>query len=348
VANRNIIVIGASSGGLEPIKTLVAGLPSGIPCAIFIVWHLSPDVKGVLPHILQKVNTIPAAHARDGETLEMGRIYVAPPDHHLLVDECNRVHVTRGPRENRFRPAIDPLFRSAAFAFGNRVIGVILSGALDDGVAGLWTIKQRGGITIVQSPEEAAAASMPREALSRVKVDHVAASEEIARLLSELAGTPVSNKRETGADDGSCTALEIDVAREKNTGMAGFDFGSLSPFTCPECEGVLTALIEGGRARYRCHRGHAFSAETLLGAVSEKVEENLWSSVQAMREYAALLNHMGDHFAEASQPRVASRYFMTARDTALNAEKLRHIITGKPEAVTDQASLKLRDKARQK
>src|SRR5215204_1578454 len=148
---RNIIVVGASAGGLEALKALVKGLPADLPASIFIVWHMSPDVRGVMPQVLNRLNTMPAFQASDGEAIEEGRIYVAPPDRHLVLEE-GLVRVTKGPKENRFRPAIDPLFRSAAYYYGPDVIGVILSGSLDDGTSGLWTIKDRGGIAIVQDP----------------------------------------------------------------------------------------------------------------------------------------------------------------------------------------------------
>src|SRR5687768_2905429 len=151
---RNIIVIGASAGGFEAIKKLVSGLPSDLQASVFIVWHMSPDVRGVLPQILNKLETLPAEHAVDKEPIVPNRIYVAQPNFHLLV-ERGRVRVTKGPKENRFRPAVDPLFRSAAYAYGSRVIGVILTGALDDGTSGLWTIKHLGGMAVVQDPEDA-------------------------------------------------------------------------------------------------------------------------------------------------------------------------------------------------
>ncbi len=157
---RNIIVIGASAGGFEALKKLVAGLPTDFSASIFVVWHMSPDVRGVLPQVLNRSKTVFAANAADGEAIEPNRIYVAPPDRHLLV-ERGIVRVKRGPKENRFRPAVDPLFRSAAYAYGTRVIGVVLSGALDDGTAGLWTIKQRGGLAVVQDPFDAEVPSMP-------------------------------------------------------------------------------------------------------------------------------------------------------------------------------------------
>jgi two-component system chemotaxis response regulator CheB len=164
MSKRNIIVIGASAGGFNAIRKTVANLPADLDASIFIVWHMSPGIKGILPDVLNAMNTIPASNALDKEEIVSNHIYVAPPDHHLLI-ELNRLRVVKAPKENRFRPAINPLFRSAAQAYGNQVIGVILSGALDDGTAGLWRIKFDGGISIVQDPADAEVPSMPESAM---------------------------------------------------------------------------------------------------------------------------------------------------------------------------------------
>ncbi|HTD92609.1 MAG TPA: chemotaxis protein CheB, partial [Chitinophagaceae bacterium] len=164
-----LIVIGASAGGFEALKTLVQNLPADFPAPIFVVWHMSPDVPGILPQVLNKQNSIYAASAYDMEPIQKNRIYVAPPDRHLLIDR-GFVRVTNGPKENRFRPAVDPLFRSAAYVYGPRVIGIILSGALDDGTSGLWNVKRSGGTTIVQDPLDAEVASMPANAMREVRV----------------------------------------------------------------------------------------------------------------------------------------------------------------------------------
>jgi two-component system chemotaxis response regulator CheB len=168
----NIVVIGASAGGFEAIRALISSLPPDLDAAIFIVWHMSPDIRGVLPQVINRHKTIMASHAIDNEPIVYNRIYVAPPDRHLVI-ENGFVRVTRGPKENRFRPAVDPLFRSAAYTYGPRVIGIVLSGALDDGTAGLWTIKSRGGIAIVQDPADAEVPSMPENAIKAVDVDYL-------------------------------------------------------------------------------------------------------------------------------------------------------------------------------
>lgn len=321
---RNIIVIGASAGGFEAIKTLVSGLPPDFPAAILIVWHISADVTGILPRVLNQQKRLPASNAEDREPIKAGNIYVAPPDRHLIVEK-GHMRVTRGPKENRFRPAVDPLFRSAAYAYGPRVIGIILSGALDDGTAGLWFIKQRGGVAIVQTPEDADVSSMPRSALQEVAVDHVVPVSEMAELLIRLTGEPLPELFAGGKEDDNNELIkkEIEVAiQEKKTGE-GTIFGMPTSLTCPECHGALAALNEGGRIRYRCHTGHAFSENSLLSAITDDIENNLWNTARGLDESVNLLNHMGDHFAEINQPALAAMYFKKAKDTAAYNTQIR-------------------------
>jgi tetratricopeptide (TPR) repeat protein len=185
MARKDIVVVGASAGGMGALERLVAGLPKDFPAAMFVVWHLSPGVRSVLPQVLKRAGPLPAAHPDDGDRIEPGRIYVAPNDHHLLLEK-GYVRVAKGPKENRFRPAVDPLFRSAAYIYGPRVIGVVLTGALDDGTAGLWAIKLRGGTAIVQDPEDAMHRSMPLHALDNVEVDYTVPATEIGPLLGRL------------------------------------------------------------------------------------------------------------------------------------------------------------------
>ena len=227
---RNIIVIGASAGGIDALKKLLAPLPADLDASIFIVWHMAPSVRGVLPQILSSVTSIEVSQAVDGEPILPNHIYVAQPDHHLLL-ENGHIRLTRGPKENRFRPAIDPLFRSAALACGNRVMGVILSGALDDGTAGLWTIKQWGGLALVQDPAEAETASMPESAIRQVAVDYVLPAGKLAAQLVELASQTVAAPEEVNGQEAASagvqpsgvrpsdrkkTDLEIRIAAQEN------------------------------------------------------------------------------------------------------------------------------------
>jgi two-component system, chemotaxis family, protein-glutamate methylesterase/glutaminase len=319
--NEKIIVIGASTGGFEAFKKLVSGLPPDFSSPIFIVWHMSPDVRGVLPQVLNRVNTIPAAHAYHNEEIKPGRIYVAPPDHHLLVRN-GKVSVSRGPKENRFRPAVDPLFRSAAYAYGPRVIGIILSGALDDGTAGLWTVKQYGGTAIVQDPLDAEVSSMPENAAREVKVDYTVPVSDLPQLLVRLSKEPVTENTPVMKDDQ--TKREIEIAAEENALEKDFlSFGELSPYACPECHGVLAKLQNGNIERYRCHTGHAYTADTLMASITEKIEDSLYSAIRGMDESIMLLNHLGDHFAEDNQPKLAALYFKKAAEAKERSDLVR-------------------------
>lgn len=318
---RNIIVIGASSGGLEALKKIVQNLPRNLDASVFVVWHMSPDLRGILPEILNKLNTIPAANARDNEAIEPNRIFVAPPDHHLLIEE-GRVRVTRGPKENRFRPAVDPLFRSAAYVYGSRVIGIVLSGGLDDGTAGLWRIKFNGGLAIVQDPSDAEVTSMPESALREVQVDYCIPADEMAGLLITLVKETVIPNPATMND--KKTKFEINVAAEKNAFEQGsLDIGVLSPYTCPECHGVLSKIMDGSLTRFRCHTGHAYSADALMAALTDNVEDSLYNAIRGMDESALLLNHIGDHYAESNQSKLAAVYFQKATEIAKRSDIIR-------------------------
>ena len=348
MAEHNIIVIGASAGGYEPLKTIAAGLPKGLDASVFVVWHMSPDVRGILPQVMNKNGAFYAAHAVDMEPIEPGRIYVAPPDRHLLVEE-DHVRVTRGPKENRFRPAVDPLFRSAAYFYTSNVIGVILSGALDDGTSGLWTVKHRGGIAIVQSPLEAEVRSMPDNALREVEADYIVQAAEMPELFARLIrekkarSRPVSGSNGKGKED-DLLKREINVAMEDRALEENiFAFGELTPFTCPDCHGVLARLKDGKLNRFRCHTGHAFSPDTLLNSVTEIVEQSLWDAVRGIDETIMMLNEMGDHFADHNQPTVAAKYFQKAREASERADIVRSAIFSheelSEESIREEAAL---------
>ena len=324
--NQDIIVVGASAGGFDALKTLVAGLPPDFAASIFVVWHMSPDVRGVLPQVLNRAETVCAAPARDGEPILPNRIYVALPDRHLVV-EPGRVRVTRGPKENRFRPAVDPLFRSAAQAYGSRVVGVVLSGALDDGTAGLWAIKQRGGLAVVQDPSDAEMPSMPENALREVDVDYVVPVAEMADLLVRLAKEPAAHIAEAKMEEDERTAVEVAIAMEDSAFERNImQFGELTPFTCPDCHGVLVSLKDGERSRFRCHTGHGFSADSLLATVTENIEESLYSAMRGVEESVMLLNHVGDHFAETNQTKLAALYFQKAKEAESRAAAVRRVV----------------------
>ena len=308
---RDVIVIGASAGGVEVLRTIVAGLPSDLGAAVLIVLHMAPSSPSVLPSLLMRRARLPVAFAVDGERVERGRVLIAPPDRHLVVED-DRVRVTRAPRENHSRPAVDPLFRSAALACGPRVIGVILSGRLDDGTAGLWTVKDRGGVAVVQSPDDALHADMPRNALLYTQADHVVRAVEIAPLLARLTTEAVP-----AIDDPPPSReleVEVRIAMEDNAFRQGvMSLGPVSPYTCPECHGVLVRLDEGGIPRFRCHTGHAFSLDTLLAVTTETVEETLWGALRAIEESVMLLRESALRVRSASNGDAASAHEVSAR-----------------------------------
>jgi two-component system, chemotaxis family, protein-glutamate methylesterase/glutaminase len=296
---KDCIVIGASAGGIEAIRVILAALPPDFAGSLFVVVHIAPDSPGVLDAIFDRSGPLTAVRAENGERILPGRVYVAPPDSHLLV-EPGKVCLTRGPRENRFRPAIDPLFRSAAQTYGPRVVGVILSGGLDDGVSGLWTVKQLGGTAIVQDPREAVAPSMPQSALQHVRVDHVVRVAEIAPLLLRLAATPAD--AEEGGPMPEDVRIEVNIAKEDNAEEAGvFRLGDASNYSCPECHGVLLQMRDAVPPRFRCHTGHAYTLESLLSEMDEAIEDSLWNAIRSLEERAMLMRQAAEHVRAAHQ-----------------------------------------------
>jgi two-component system chemotaxis response regulator CheB len=319
---HDIIVIGTSSGGVNALKQLVSDLPRDLPAAILLVMHRPPDQPSLLADILASVSRLAVANAIDGEPLVPGRIYVAPPDRHLIVEQ-ERIRLTRGPKENRFRPAIDPLFRSAAYAYGPRVIGVVLTGNLDDGTAGLWAIKDRGGIAIVQDPEEAIFPSMPRSAMTQVEVDYCLSLEEIAPTLARLSAQPATG----GADVSEHMEIETRIALEDNAMEAGvLKLGKLSPFTCPECHGLLLQIQEGRTIRFRCHTGHAYSLSSLMDEFASAVEISLWNTLRGMDETLMLFGHLAEHAREQNNSAMVAQIEQRMRDTRQRSTLVRQAL----------------------
>ncbi|MBV8518980.1 MAG: chemotaxis protein CheB [Acidobacteria bacterium] len=295
---KDIIVIGASAGGIEALRSVFGSLPADFPASIFVVLHTSPDSPGVLAHIFAEAGPLPVKYAVHGERIEPGWIYVARADHHMLVAP-GKIELTRGPRENRFRPAIDPLFRSAAQTYGPRVVGVILSGGLDDGVNGLWTIKQLGGTTVVQDPDEALAPSMPLSALTYVRVDYKVRVAELAPLLVRLAATR-ADAREGELAVPEDIEIEVKIAKEDKATTVGVQkLGTPSMYACPECHGVLLQMKDANPLRFRCHTGHAYTLESLLADMDDVIEDSLWSAIRALEERAMLMRQAAAHAREA-------------------------------------------------
>ncbi|WP_425144954.1 chemotaxis protein CheB [Deinococcus sp.] len=292
-APKRLVVVGASAGGLEAVMDLVADLPAGFAAAVLVVIHTGPSGPSFLAEILNRASVLPVSEAVDGEALRSGHIYVATPDRHLLVQD-GAIAVKRGPRENRFRPSVDALFRSAAYTHGAEVIGVILSGMLDDGTSGLWTVKRLGGVSVVQTPSDALYDAMPRSALDHVEVDYVLPVAGIGALLARLVQEPPASLSPP-LEQSEQRRLEVEVktAAEHDAFELGWmHLGALSPLTCPECRGVLLQVQEGRRTRYRCHTGHAYTATSLRDSLDESVESALYQALRSLEEAAMLFGHL--------------------------------------------------------
>jgi two-component system chemotaxis response regulator CheB len=304
----DVIVVGASAGGVEALSRFVRGLPPGLPAAIAVVLHTSPTGPSLLPNILSREGALPATAASDGESFLPGHIYVSSPDHHLLVKPNRTLRVVRGPHENRHRPAIDPLFRSAAQAFESQVIGVLLSGTLDDGTAGLYAIKEGGGVTIVQDPEEAIAPGMPRNALKHVQIDYCLPTHAIASLLGQLTSSSIPLKKPVPRYN-PATGREVRIAEFDMAEINSDDKpGSPSMFTCPDCSGTLFEISDGDVSRYRCRVGHAYSPENVLKAQGETLDRALWTALRMLEERIAFLRLMAAK-AETSNNQPVARDF---------------------------------------
>jgi two-component system, chemotaxis family, protein-glutamate methylesterase/glutaminase len=323
---HDIVVVGASAGGVEALMTLARALPADLPAALFVVLHLPPDGESALPHILTRAGALPAVHPADGERIARRRIYVAPPDHHLLV-ERGRVRVVRGPRENRCRPAVDPLFRSAARAYGARVIAFILSGMLDDGTAGMIAVRQCGGTGIVQDPGDALFPGMAESAIAYDDPMHVLPVSAIGPLLDRLTREAVP-----GAED-----REVPSAMEKEAKEAAFDLaviedgdkpGKPSVFGCPECGGVLWEMEERELIRYRCRVGHVYTADSLVAEQSLQLEAALWAALRGLEEKAALVHRLAERSHASGHQRLMERYMEQERDARQHAAVIRELILG--------------------
>lgn len=325
--NPEIVVIGTSAGGLDALQKLTAGLPENFPASVFVVMHTHPSSPGMLANILERAGDMKVSYAEDEQPFEPGHIYLAPADRHLLVEQ-GILRVVRGPKENRHRPAIDPLFRSAAAHYGPRTIGVILTGFLNDGTSGLAAVKRCGGITVVQSPEDARVPDMPASALRHVTVDHCIPLPGIAPLLTQLVSTPLPEMNPQAPEE---IRLEADIAAMRSGGMSTNDqLGTRSPLTCPDCGGVLWEMRDHEPLRYRCHVGHAMTAEVLVAEQQETVERAIWLAVKTLEESGALARKLASDAAERED--TFSRNLLAARaeEAANRAAALRQILLSKP------------------
>jgi two-component system chemotaxis response regulator CheB len=320
---RDIVVVGGSSGAFEAVK-FIADLPVDFPAAIFLVIHISAKGPGILPHIIRSYSKLPTENARDGETISHGRIYVAPPDHHLSIRQ-GIIEVARGPKENRHRPSIDVLFRSAAKVYGRRVIGVILSGMLDDGSAGMFAVRARGGLGIVQDPDDALSPDMPSNVLSYAGADHCVPRSQLALLLSNA----VSDK----IDDGSLELVGQERREDQISGvvMNRKDLGDAEPssptgFSCPDCGGVLRRIENGQPLRFRCRVGHAYSGETLFAAQSDTIEEALWNAVRLMEEKAEMAQKLRKYSVSRKFKSASKKFEEQARKLDADSKIIRELL----------------------
>ena len=301
---HDIVVIGGSAGAVEALRQFCAGIPADFPASIFIVIHISPTSRSVMPELLSRAGHLPARHPKDGEAIRPGVIYVAPPDLHMLLRDGN-VILRRGPHENRTRPSIDPLFRSAAVAYGSRVIGVVLSGLLDDGSAGLVAIKACGGLCVVQKPDDALWPEMPRNALAHDHVDHQATVKELPPLLDRLVREPAGNDPPIPHH----LVLESNIAAQEAAIVSEpAQVGHPTRISCPQCGGVLNEVVEEGTTRFRCQIGHAFTAETLVAAQDEELERALESALRMHRERVVLFRRMQEQSEAQLLSHAAARW----------------------------------------
>ena len=303
---HDLIVIGGSAGSVQALSAVLAGLPPDLPAAVCVVLHQAAFSPNKRPEIFSRASTLPVRLAEQGMRLKRGTVYLSAPDMHLLVestgherdDELGVLRLVRGPKENRVRPSVDPLFRTAALAYGSRVIGVILSGALDDGTAGLWVVKDRGGLAVVQDPNDAAVHSMPAHAIDEVGADHIAPAAELGPMLGRLARLPAAeppimrppspHPEHLSRDD----ELEREVAIstiDESAHVASERYGVPSRFSCPDCGGVLWDTSRAGSPlKLRCETGHAYSGDTLAESQTEEVERAFWAALRALEDKAEL------------------------------------------------------------
>lgn len=309
---RDLVVIGASAGGVEVLTRVVKDLPSDLHAAVCVVLHIAPGSPSMLAHILGRAATMPCRPARDGEALCEGVILVAPPDHHLVIEDSH-ARLTLGPRENGHRPGIDVLFRSAARALDSRVVGVVLSGTRDDGTAGLAAIKSSGGAAIVQDPADAMYAGMPASAIANVSVDAVVPAALVGSTIAQMINgeePPPSARTDDPASDPPPPDEEPVTA------------------ICPECGGVLTERNDAGVLQWQCKVGHRYSPESLIDAQAEDVEGALWAGVRALGDRAALLRRMAGQAERRGQAHAARRFRRQAQSASKQADLVREALAG--------------------
>lgn len=327
MSGHDIIVIGTSAGGLKALSAVLSELPADIAAAIFVVQHLAADKESYLTRLLGDVCDLPVSSPDDDEIFSVGHVYVAAPDHHLLLNG-DRVRVLRGPQENRFRPSIDALFRSAARSHGSRVIGMVLTGYLDDGTVGLQTIKKRGGITVVQDPEEAEYPSMPRTALRYVNIDHTVPIADAGALLIRLvAQSPADQER---FPTSPAIEIESNIAEQVMNTEEFLEnveqIGKRTTYTCPDCNGAIWQIGDEEPLKLRCHVGDSFTGEVFSAEQSHNIESALWSAIRIMEEKVTFSRQLAERKRKQNMLSAADAYEKGAKALDDEITKVRDLI----------------------
>jgi two-component system chemotaxis response regulator CheB len=320
---HDIIVIGASAGGIEAISDLLVQLPENLQAAIFIVIHIPSESPSMLAEIFNRRTPLTSVEAKNGEEIKYGYIYVAPPGHHLLLKDGIMI-TSRGPKENRARPAIDPLFRSAAAEFGPRVIGILLSGLLDDGVSGLNAIKNQKGITLAQDPDDALFSDMPQSAINSMNVDHILPVKKMGALITRL----VSEQTDHNSDPPEELKDEVKIA-ESGTFDNHYKPNPGYVYSCPECNGPMTEFKDGNLIRYRCITGHAYTQSSLLSQQTEVFEAALFAALRILEERANLLNRLSAENKKGMHSKTYTSLRKKADDAKNHANTIRDILINK-------------------
>lgn len=316
----NIVVVGTSAGGMKALIALVEQLPRDFPAPLLVVQHISADATGdALLNALNKIGKLKCVHAKQGEHIQSGHIYLAPSDHHLMIEKNGHLLVSKGAQENRSRPAIDPLFRSAGACFGNRTTGILLTGYLDDGTSGLIAIQRCGGNTIIQDPTDADYPDMPKNALNQMKPDYCIPIAEIGGVLSTL----MTRKPKMQAAIPEDILKEVKIAERVLSDLPSVNsLGEQVPFNCPGCGGVLWKMDKGPDLRYRCHTGHAYTAATLLAEQTMKIEETMWTALRMFEERKNLLTTIAKEQKGATAKSATER----AKMSQVHIDRIRAIL----------------------
>ncbi len=322
MANRDILAIGTSAGGVDALLFLTARLPADFPAAVVVTIHLPSYLPSSLDEILQRGSSLPVGFASEGETIRKGRIYLAPPDRHFLIVD-GRAVLGQGPRENNSRPAIDPMMRSVAACCGPHAAGVLLTGTLNDGASGLWALDQCGGVTVVQDPSDAAFPDMPTNALNRLRPDHVIGLAAMPKLLTSLALQPAGEPVPVPES----IRFEIEIARGRNSSIEEMDrLGRRSAFACPECHGVMWEIDEGELVRYRCHVGHTYTAELMSLAFDDNLRRGLASALRALEERRTLAQNLERQATRNGKPMLAASWSRRAEEFEKELDVIRRAL----------------------